>query len=110
MTKIYVLTMLHIIRTQGPIRAPAFLRSSCRFDYQPHICKDYKETGFCGYGDNCIYLHDRGDYKSGWQLEKEWDENMAKKKRMLQKAAESAAEGMYHLNTWVAQFFVRFTS
>lgn len=24
-----------------------------RFDYQPDICKDYKETGRCGYGDSC---------------------------------------------------------
>src|SRR4051812_15388167 len=32
------------------------------------------ETGFCGYGDSCIFLHDRSDYKSGWQLEREWDE------------------------------------
>ncbi|CAN0574429.1 unnamed protein product, partial [Ectocarpus sp. 12 AP-2014] len=27
--------------TQGPIRAPTFLRATCRFDYQPDICKDY---------------------------------------------------------------------
>ena len=30
--------------TQGPIRAPTFLRATCRFDYQPDICKDYKEV------------------------------------------------------------------
>jgi hypothetical protein len=41
-----------------------------RFDYQPDICKDYKETGFCSYGDSCKFLHDRGDYKSGWELER----------------------------------------
>lgn len=40
-----------------------------RFDYQPDICKDYKETGFCSYGDSCKFMHDRGDYKSGWELE-----------------------------------------
>lgn len=57
----------------GPQRAPANLRITQRFDYQPDICKDYKETGFCGYGDTCIFLHDRGDYKTGWQLEKEWE-------------------------------------
>ncbi|KAI9483965.1 MAG: hypothetical protein EXX96DRAFT_160236 [Benjaminiella poitrasii] len=58
----------------GPQRAPANLRVTARFDYQPDLCKDYKETGFCGYGDTCIFLHDRGDYKTGWQLEKEWEE------------------------------------
>lgn len=78
--------------TQGPIRAPSFVRSSARFDYQPDICKDYKETGFCGYGDSCKFLHDRGDYKSGWQLEKEWDENQAKKKRKLEESLKGFVE------------------
>lgn len=35
---------------RGPIRAPANLRATVRWDYQPDICKDYKETGFCGFG------------------------------------------------------------
>ncbi|KAL0077939.1 hypothetical protein J3Q64DRAFT_1767006 [Phycomyces blakesleeanus] len=65
----------------GPQRAPANIRVTARFDYQPDICKDYKETGFCGYGDSCIFLHDRGDYKSGWQIEKEWEEAQKGNKR-----------------------------
>ncbi|GLV36436.1 midlife crisis [Carabus blaptoides fortunei] len=56
---------------RGPIRAPANLRATVRWDYQPDICKDYKETGFCGFGDSCKFLHDRSDYKHGWQLERE---------------------------------------
>lgn len=56
---------------KGPIRAPANLRATVRWDYQPDICKDYKETGFCGFGDSCKFLHDRSDYKHGWQLEQE---------------------------------------
>ncbi|XP_064617598.1 E3 ubiquitin-protein ligase RNF113A-like [Liolophura sinensis] len=59
---------------KGPIRAPAHLRATVRWDYQPDICKDYKETGFCGFGDSCKFLHDRSDYKHGWQLEREMDE------------------------------------
>lgn len=55
----------------GPIRAPAHLRATVRWDYQPDICKDYKETGFCGFGDSCKFLHDRSDYKHGWQMEQE---------------------------------------
>lgn len=55
----------------GPMRAPAHLRATVRWDYQPDICKDYKETGFCGFGDSCKFLHDRSDYKHGWQLEQE---------------------------------------
>eukprot|EP01039_Chlorochromonas_danica_P011072 gene11072-12331_t len=73
----------------GPIRAPSFLRSTVRFDYQPDVCKDYKETGFCGFGDSCKFLHDRGDYKSGWQLEREWEEKQAAKKRKLQEIEKS---------------------
>uniref|UniRef100_A0A3Q3J3R4 RING-type domain-containing protein n=1 Tax=Monopterus albus TaxID=43700 RepID=A0A3Q3J3R4_MONAL len=41
---------------KGPIRAPEHLRATVRWDYQPDICKDYKETGFCGFGDSCKFL------------------------------------------------------
>lgn len=53
-------------------RKHKFITSSIRTDYQPDICKDYKETGFCGFGDSCKFLHDRSDYKHGWQLDQEW--------------------------------------
>ena len=49
------------------------IRVSTRIDYQPYLCKDYNETGYCGFGDSCIYVHDRGDYKTGWELEQEWE-------------------------------------
>ena len=54
----------------GPQRAPAHLRATVRWDYAPDICKDFKETGFCGFGDSCKFMHDRSDYKHGWQLER----------------------------------------
>lgn len=44
---------------KGPIRAPSNLRATVRWDYQPDICKDYKETGFCGFGGewhNLVYF------------------------------------------------------
>jgi RING finger protein 113A len=56
--------------THGPIRATANVRTITLMDYQPDVCKDYKETGFCGYGDSCKFLHDRGDYLAGWQMDK----------------------------------------
>ncbi|XP_036983043.2 E3 ubiquitin-protein ligase RNF113A-like [Artibeus jamaicensis] len=59
---------------KGPIRAPEHLRATVRWDYQPEVCKDYKETGFCGFGDSCKFLHDRSDYKHGWQIERELEE------------------------------------
>ncbi|KAJ3015414.1 hypothetical protein HKX48_004601 [Thoreauomyces humboldtii] len=58
----------------GPLRGSTNVRLSTRIDYQPDVCKDYKETGYCGYGDSCKFMHDRGDYKNGWQIDKEWDE------------------------------------
>ena len=67
----------------GPLRAPVNIRVSARFDYQPDICKDYKETGYCGYGDSCKFMHDRGDYKMGWQLEREWEDSEKARKRAL---------------------------
>jgi RING finger protein 113A len=87
--KSIVVSNTKAVGTYGPMRAPAFLRSTCRFDYQPDICKDYKETGFCGFGDSCKFLHDRSDYKSGWQLEREWDEKQRQKKRKLQDAEKA---------------------
>lgn len=69
--------------SHGPLRASAHIRTSVRFDYQPDICKDYKETGYCGYGDSCKFMHDRGDYKSGWQMERDWDEAENARKRKL---------------------------
>lgn len=72
-----------VMSGQGPMRAPIHYRAVCRFDYQPDICKDYKETGFCGYGDACKFMHDRGDYKTGWQLEREWDAKEKEKQRRL---------------------------
>ncbi len=32
--------------------------------------------GYCGFGDSCKFLHDRSDYKHGWQLEREWNEKL----------------------------------
>jgi len=72
--------------SHGPLRAPTNVRFTFIMDYKPDICKDYKETGFCGYGDSCKFMHDRGDYKAGWQLDKEWEE-----KERAKKAREEAA-------------------
>lgn len=65
----------------GPVRGTSNVRMTMYVDLNPEICKDYKETGYCGYGDCCKFLHDRTDYKGGWQMEKEWQE-MQKKKQV----------------------------
>lgn len=67
-------------KSKGPMKAPANVRAISVIDYQPDVCKDYKQTGYCGFGDTCKFLHDRGDFKQGWQLDREWEE-AAKSKR-----------------------------
>ncbi|KAK5998951.1 Pre-mRNA-splicing factor cwc-24 [Cladobotryum mycophilum] len=69
-------------KTVGPMKAPTNVRTVTIIDYSPDTCKDYRITGFCGFGDNCKYVHSREDYKAGWQLDKEW-ENVTKGKQHL---------------------------
>ena len=57
----------------GPTKAPTNVRMITVTDFAPDVCKDYKQTGFCGFGDGCKFLHAREDYKQGWQLDKEWE-------------------------------------
>ena len=68
-------------RTVGPIKAATNIRTITVTDFAPDVCKDYKKTGFCGFGDNCKYLHMREDYKHGWQLDSEWDKVSKGKKK-----------------------------
>ena len=63
------------------MKAPTNIRTITVTDFAPDVCKDYKQTGFCGFGDNCKYLHAREDYKAGWQLDREW-ENVTKGKKV----------------------------
>ena len=39
-------------RTVGPVKAPTNVRTVTVIDYAADTCKDYKQTGFCGFGDN----------------------------------------------------------
>ena len=66
----------------GPTQASTNVRTTTITDFTPDVCKDYKTTGWCGFGDSCKFLHDRGDYKQGWQLDREW-ENVTKGKKHL---------------------------
>eukprot|EP00921_Rhytidocystis_pertsovi_P020866 GHVQ01033233.1.p1 GENE.GHVQ01033233.1~~GHVQ01033233.1.p1 ORF type:complete len:346 (+),score=57.61 GHVQ01033233.1:293-1330(+) len=72
----------------GPVRGMDNVRMTMRIDYDPCICKDYKETGYCGFGDSCKFLHDRTDYKGGWQLDKEWEAAQKKKQDKLRNPTE----------------------
>lgn len=78
----------------GPQRVSQFVRTTIRIDYQPDICKDYKETGFCSYGDSCKFLHDRGDYKQGWELDRVRFLNMIFSINRLQYCKASSHSGV----------------
>ncbi|KAL7417316.1 hypothetical protein BDY24DRAFT_377463 [Mrakia frigida] len=64
----------------GPVKASSNIRTITVIDYQPDVCKDYKETGWCGFGDTCKFLHDRGDYLSGWQMDEQHAKTMEAKR------------------------------
>lgn len=55
--------------TKGPVKGGNNVRTITVVDYQPDVCKDYKETGYCGFGDTCKFMHDRSDYLAGWQMD-----------------------------------------
>ena len=62
-----------------------FIKSSIRVDYKPGICKDFRDTGFCGFGDNCQFLHDRSDLYQGWELDNIFNMEEHKKKFLTRK-------------------------
>jgi len=45
--------------------------------------QDYKETGYCTFGDSCKFAHMREDYKAGWQIERDYNEEMKQKRLMM---------------------------
>lgn len=47
--------ILLIFFRAGPVRASSHIRVTARFDYQPDLCKDFKETGYCGYGGTFLF-------------------------------------------------------
>ncbi|GAA5821378.1 hypothetical protein JCM10212_003802 [Sporobolomyces blumeae] len=78
----------------GPVKGgPANVRTITLTDYQPDVCKDYKETGFCGFGDTCKFLHDRGDYLHGWQLDNSFLSNSAASGSFMAKQAARDGAG-----------------
>ena len=60
---------------------------TCRVDYSYGICKDFKETGYCGFGDSCIFVHDRSDFTPGWESEINFRKEQFKLKFLSRKKA-----------------------
>ncbi|KAJ5518349.1 hypothetical protein LT330_006030 [Penicillium expansum] len=59
----------------GPVKAATNVRTITVTDFAPDVCKDWKQTGYCGFGDSCKYLHSREAYKAGWELDRDWEVN-----------------------------------
>ncbi|KAJ5113849.1 Pre-mRNA-splicing factor cwc24 [Penicillium angulare] len=65
----------------GPVKAPpSNVRTVTTMDYAPDVCKDWKQTGYCGFGDSCVFLHSREVYAQGWELDRDWEINTKGKK------------------------------
>ncbi len=74
--------------TIGPLRAATTVRSTFVTDFQKGLCKDYFETGYCGFGDTCIYMHDRSSRRAGWQVDRDWEASQKRKQeRKMRRAA-----------------------
>ncbi|KIS70090.1 U2-type spliceosomal complex subunit CWC24 [Mycosarcoma maydis] len=80
------------MRSRGPIRQTTTVRTTSLIDYQPDVCKDYKETGYCGFGDTCKFLHDRSDYLAGWQLDVLPNSSSRTRENMLSDPEDSDTE------------------
>ena len=69
------------------------MKVTTRMDHNPERCKDYYEHGYCGFGDTCIFIHDRGDYKSGHQLDLEYEQALKKKQlKFMRKTPHSLSK------------------
>ncbi|KZV66682.1 hypothetical protein PENSPDRAFT_612371 [Peniophora sp. CONT] len=77
----------------GPQRSTgSTIKTVTVIDYQPDVCKDYKETGFCGFGDTCKFLHDRGTYLAGWQLDKLAANSSGKRNAAAEESSDSDSD------------------
>ena len=71
-----------INKAKGPAKKPINVRNTVRFDYNPYLCKDWHDNGYCAFGNSCLYAHDRGDYKNGWEMENDWNKKQPDFKRI----------------------------
>jgi RING finger protein 113A len=78
-----------LARQVGPVKSSTNVRTITVTDFAPDVCKDYKQTGFCGFGDSCKFLHAREVYQQGWELDRDWEIG-TKGKKVVGKTVASA--------------------
>ena len=67
----------------GPLRAPTNIRVTSRMDHNPELCKDWFDAGYCVFGNSCIYIHDRYDYKTGWEMDRDFEKQERERWRRI---------------------------